>query len=211
MEKNKIEKDSQEYVRRINPTQFEEHCKTVLEGMAEEEGLQNFQIYHNVKLEGHDGTYQIDVFAKYISLGTEIKILCECKQYSQPIERKEVVVLADKLYQLGCNKGILLSTSDFQSGAIRYAKEHGIALIKVYDHSLDYLSHSGGPTTEKDKDPFLMAERMMPPYRAECYYPDKDEPVLVFPTKRIIMGIYKEMNQMMKEQWGYDIPLFFDE
>lgn len=32
---------------------------------------------------------------------------------------------------LGAQKGILISTSNFQSGAIEYAKTHGIALIQM--------------------------------------------------------------------------------
>jgi len=209
-EVNYEDKDSQEYVRSISPTKFEEYCKTILEGMAEEKHYQDFQIIHNTKMEAHDGTYQIDVFASCKVFGTDIKVLCECKQYSHPIGRAIVSTLSDKLYQLGCHKGIIMATSDFQSGAIRYAKEHGIALVKVYDYRLEYVSHSGGQAVQEKKDPFYQAEKMMPPYRAECYYPDKDEPVVVFPTKKMMRHIYSEMNRMIKEQWGYEVPDFLE-
>ena len=37
----------------------------------------------------------------------------------------------DKIRATGAQKGILISTSGFQSGAIKYASEHGIALIQI--------------------------------------------------------------------------------
>lgn len=37
----------------------------------------------------------------------------------------------DKIRQIGAHKGILISTSNFQKGAITYASEHGIALIQI--------------------------------------------------------------------------------
>lgn len=37
----------------------------------------------------------------------------------------------DSLRAIGAQKGIIVSTSNFQSGAIDYAKVHGIALIQM--------------------------------------------------------------------------------
>lgn len=35
---------------------------------------------------------------------------------------------------------MIFSTSGYQVGAIKYAKEHGIVLIKVFDGKLNYLA-----------------------------------------------------------------------
>lgn len=49
-------------------------------------------------------------------------MLVECKKYDKPVGRDKVEILANRLQSIGAQKGILISTSGFQSGAARYAK-----------------------------------------------------------------------------------------
>ncbi|MGP3790676.1 restriction endonuclease [Pseudomonas sp. B392_1p] len=72
-------------------------------------------------------------------------VLIECKKYSSPIERETVQVLHDKVRSLGAHKGMLFTTTGFQSGAIKYAKAHGIALIRVTSGSASYQTRSAIP------------------------------------------------------------------
>ena len=55
---------SQEYVRNLSARDFVIHCKNILKGFAEETGLQDFRIEHDVKVDTFDGKYQIDLFAE---------------------------------------------------------------------------------------------------------------------------------------------------
>ena len=108
--------------------------------------------------ESEDGTYQIDVYAEFTALNSKFKVLCECKQYTSSVSREKVAVLHDKIESIGAHKGILLATSDFQSGAIQYAQAHGIALIKVEDHTLENYSFSNGSgILDEKKDMVLEA------------------------------------------------------
>lgn len=198
----------QEYVCSITPTEFEKYCLEILAGFAEEEQLCNFKITHNVRIPVEDGTYQIDVYAVFTAMGVEFKVLCECKQYSSPVGRDKVAILNDKLKSVGAHKGILLSTSGFQSGAIQYAKVHGIALIRVDDYHFEYLSHSNGQQENDDNDPFLYAEKNMPPYVAfECT--TNEEPRKIYPTTAMTKALYLEMNKKVKEVMGIDIEFDF--
>ena len=52
----------------INPTEFEVFCLETLKAYAEREGLQDFEIKHNQKIETYDSTYQIDVLVEYTAL-----------------------------------------------------------------------------------------------------------------------------------------------
>ena len=72
-------------------------------------------------------------------MGIKYTTLIECKHYKNSISREKVQVLYDKIRQTGANKGILISTSNFQSGAIQYASEHGIALIQITDDKMDFV------------------------------------------------------------------------
>ena len=84
-----------EFVASISPTEFEELCLEILKGYAEAEHLSDFSIQHNVSIPADDGTYQIDVYARFIAMGVEFKVIAECKRYSSPVSREKVAVLAD--------------------------------------------------------------------------------------------------------------------
>ena len=179
-----------------------------LKDYAAAEHLQDFVIVHNVKIKAHDGTFQIDIFASCITMQVEIKLLCECKRYKGKIKRETVQVLEDKLRNLGMHKGILLSTSGFQKGAIDYAKEHGIALIQVYDNSCEMISHSGGPDAEIDPDaPLTYCESHWPKYKAICFTSSHEEPVVIYPTRETVTEIYGEMSRLAKEKYGMEMPV----
>lgn len=196
-----------DYVLSLTPTEFERYCYDILKGYAEEENLKNFTITHDEKITADDGTYQIDIYAEFTALSSTIKVLCECKQYKPRINRDKVVILRDKLNSIGAHKGILLSTSEFQSGAIQYAKVHGIALIKVEDHGTVQYSHSNGSDIIDENDPFLYGEKHMPPVIATNYTTADGKPKRIYPTRSIIRNIYIEMNKLVKKEYGINITI----
>ena len=195
----------------LTPTEFEKYCLAILAGYAEEDQLKDFSITHNEIISATDGNYQIDVYAEFTAIGAKFKVLCECKQYKNSVSREKVAVLHQKLQSLGAQKGILLSTSGFQSGAIKYAKEHGIALIHVEDYHFEYLSHSSGQQQNVDNDPFLYVETHMPPYVAFDYTADTEEPLKIYPTREMIKELLIEQNHKIKEILDIDVPLDFSD
>ena len=102
----------------MTPTEFERCCLDILSGYAEEEHLNGFEITHNKIIKASDGRYQIDVYAEFTAMGARFKILCECKKYKYRVGWEKVAVLHRKLDSIGAQKGILISTSDFQSTRI---------------------------------------------------------------------------------------------
>ena len=140
-------------------------------------------------------------------MGVEFKVICECKRYKSSVNREKVVILADKIKSLGAHKGILLSTSSFQSGAIQYAKEHGIALIQVFDNNLAHYSHASGSNKTGRKDPFVYGYYAMPPYKAIDCTAETMEAKAVYPTRFMIRKIYSEMFRLIREKYGLEIDL----
>lgn len=183
----------------LSPTEFEKYCVEIFKGYGEKENLRNFVVTHNVKLPAHNGTYQIDLYARFTALGeTEFKVLCECKRYKSRVNREKVVILVDKVKSLGAQKGILISTSAFQKGAIQYAKENGIALIQMTEYGPEHFSHSSGPQPSDENDPFLYAEKMLPPYRAiDCTSGAENN--VIYPTAAMLEEIYATQDRMIKE------------
>lgn len=183
------------FVSSISPTEFEELSLKILKGYAEAEHLSDFSIQHNVSITADDGTYQIDVYARFVAMGVEFKVIAECKRYSLPISREKVAVLADKVRSIGAHKGIMISTCGFQSGAFEYAKKHGIALLQIIDRDVMHIMNAAKPETEKQKrELYLMMDwhRRMPKYYAQEYaamdFPDRT----IYPTSQMINALRQQ-------------------
>jgi hypothetical protein len=58
------------------------------------------------------------------------------KRHRNPIKRELVQVLHSKMRSVGAHKGVMFSTAHFQSGALEYAKVHGIGLVFVTEGRL---------------------------------------------------------------------------
>ncbi len=114
----------------MTPGKFEKYVRAIVK--RENMKLQDFEVTHLEPVEGMDGEYKMDVVATFVLFGGAIyRTLIECKRYSNTIEREIVMILEQKLQSTGSQKGMIFSTSLFQSGAIEFAKAHGIALVYV--------------------------------------------------------------------------------
>jgi restriction system protein len=99
-------------------------------------------VEHLKKIKGLDGTYEIDVLLTFQVAGALYKTLIECKKHSHPIKRDLVQVLADRVRSLGAQKGMIFTTSSYQTGAIEYGQAHGISLVTVSDFLPEYETRS---------------------------------------------------------------------
>ena len=126
----------------ITPTEFEQYAISALQEQFQDKEIDSYSFTHNVQKDAYDGSYQIDGEIKLSTMGINIDILVECKRYKGPVKREQIQALHDKIRSVGAHKGIFITTSFFQSGALKYAKEHGIALISIIDGKLQYEARS---------------------------------------------------------------------
>lgn len=168
----------------IDPKDFELFCTETLRAYAEQEGLRDFAISHDQKIETYDGVYQIDVFAQYTALGARHKVLVECKRQNRSIERDEAADLYGKIQSTGAQKGILISTSGFQSGTVRYAQAHGIALWQICNRFIRHITASAGNHVTEVWKMERMAEQHLPRYFVMEWDCSADYPYAqIYPTK----------------------------
>lgn len=125
----------------LTPSQFEEEVENLIRELGAR--LTEFKTNRLERLKGNDGTYEIDITARFEALGGNFLVLIECKHHKNPIKRDMVQVLYDRLRSVGAQKGMLFSTARFQPGAIDYALKHGIALIQIADGRTSYFAKSG--------------------------------------------------------------------
>jgi restriction system protein len=132
----------------ITATEFE---RLVRDWIVKQGGeLTSLEVTHDAKIEAYDSTYQIDVLAKFQAFaGADFIVLIECKKYRSAIKRELVQVLHDRVRSVGAHKGMLFTTSAFQSGAIKYAKAHGIALVSIIEGAATYQTRSAFPVAAK--------------------------------------------------------------
>ncbi len=124
---------------KITPKEFEEHVRALVTSNGT--GLKKFMVQSSREIDANDGTYEIDVSAEFSAVGgAAFLVLIECKRYKDAVKRDVVMLLNQKLMSTGAQKGIVFSTSGFQKGAITFAKNHGIALVKIADGRVTWLA-----------------------------------------------------------------------
>ena len=148
----------------IDAVEFEKFCLETLTAYAKSEGLSNFTINHNQKIEAHDSTYQIDIWAEYTALGCKNKVIVECKKHSRSIERSVVTDLYAKTQSIGAQKSILISTSGFQADAVKYAEAHGIALWQMCDVRIKHITASANRAVPLHVLMQIATEEYLPDY-----------------------------------------------
>lgn len=76
--------------------------------------------------------------------GASFVVLVECKRHTRPVAREDVMVLESKLRDVNAQKGILFSTSGFQSGALDFAAAKRIATVAIVDGKWLYQTRAAG-------------------------------------------------------------------
>lgn len=88
----------------------------------------------DVQLKGVRTTHDVDVVVRLLHVGFDVLWLVECKHWRARVSKLHVLGLREIVTDLGADRGIILSESGFQSGAIEAA-----ALTNVTPTSLAEL------------------------------------------------------------------------
>ncbi len=139
----------------LAPVEFEQQVAPMFAAYAPT--LETTSIRHLVKIQGTDGIYEIDVLVTFAWMGLSYRTLVECKNHKNPIKRDDVQVLQSRLQSTGSQKGVVLSTSGFQKGAIEYAQAHGIALVQIVTGELIYQTRSAMAYNNRPQSPVKAA------------------------------------------------------
>lgn len=142
----------------ITPAEFETFVTSLFDAIEERGGITNLRIQNHEVVEGSDGSYDFDATVRYELAGMKFLVLVEAKLHKNPIKRETVQVLNQKLQSVGAQKGVLVSTAPFQTGALDFALTHGIALVTVTEGRFTYetkaASKTPAPTREQARERF---------------------------------------------------------
>ena len=85
------------------------------------------------KVSGVRGDHDVDVVVRSARAGIKQLWLVECKHWERPVDKLHVSALAEIVRDVGADRGLLLSESGFQAGAVRMAKSSNITLSSISD------------------------------------------------------------------------------
>ena len=123
----------------------EEYEKQAVAWLRSTHPASDISVQHLRRVQGEAGEYEIDVVVEMEILGgSRIVVLVECKRYRSAVKRDVVMVLEAKLRDTGAHKGIVISTSGFQRGALEYAESRGIATVTLQDGRTNYHTRAHG-------------------------------------------------------------------
>lgn len=130
--------------------------------------VDNLRVTLHDVIEGTDGVYDFDATVRYTLAGLEFLVVVEAKRHSHPIKRDVLQSLYSKTQSVGAHKAVVVSTAPFQSGALKFALAHGIALVKVTEGRFTYETKGAIPHHALTRSE-AAKHFGLPTYVAHCY------------------------------------------
>jgi hypothetical protein len=111
---------------------YESVAQGIFQLLLDQDSVHTVLVQHDVTLPGKTATHQIDVYWKFEIAGVLYETIVETKDWCKPIEQDKLFCFKAVLEDLpGQPRGIFITRSGYQSGAIEFAKAHGIILYEL--------------------------------------------------------------------------------
>ena len=114
---------SDDRVKRSVPGALTETVQDFFAELGDGSPTRTSEVLYNVKVLGRLSTVsrQVDVSVRGAIAEIPIFVAVECKMYGRPVNVREVDSLIGKLLDIGADRGVLYSYSDFSDGAVMRA------------------------------------------------------------------------------------------
>jgi hypothetical protein len=175
-----------------NGTELEEYVKHVYSSLLnmKDEGV---VVSRRAVLRGKSGAnHEVDVYYEFKRAGIRHRVAIECKHLGRPVEKGDIAEFEGKVRDIGGVKGVVISNSGYQEGAIQYASHWDILLLTTNDL----------PTLN-----ILLADRLRTvALPDETYIGEPFWTIMEVRDGKVTGSYYGQMNQNDKQP---HIPLFF--
>jgi|GEM_PF-1821487 len=164
---------------------YELITRAIFQTLVDQDEARNIAVEHDVTLSGKFLDHQVDVYWRFESAGIEYSTVVECKDWNRRLEQEKLLAFSAKLEDLNNPKGVMVTRSGYQSGAVEYAKKHGIYLYELFEEPPLTMTEGSFATFKVTPYVFkndgltsvnLMAEwtRYEPEYSENKYQPDNE-------------------------------------
>lgn len=154
----------------ITADEFEKFVVDIFESV--EPKPNGYKVALKERVEGTDGTFEFDATIRFQVAEANYLTVVEAKRHKNAIKRELVQALHSKAQSVGAHKAVMVSTSKYQSGALEFAKIHGIALVSVTEGRFIYETKSATRTPTLSREA-AAARFGLPTYVAHCYHADE--------------------------------------
>lgn len=112
--------------------EYEKLTQYIFNQIVNQNQVDNIEVQHNVTIQGKSTTHQIDVFWKFEIGGEEYCAIVQAKDWKSKVPQKEMLAFTDIIRDLPYGtRGIFVSLSGYQKGAIDVAKANGITIYEL--------------------------------------------------------------------------------
>ena len=101
--------------------------RTVAKNLREDQ----ISVFHNERLSGRSGGWQIDVGYRFWKFGVEHLVIVECKNLARKVTRREAAYFAACVDDLSPSRGVLVSNQPFTKGAYNIIANRPIMLMSI--------------------------------------------------------------------------------
>lgn len=124
----------------MSAARFEEFVVGLFSAVSDR--VTDMRVTLHEKITGVDGTYDFDATVRFTLGAMDFLVLVEAKKHGSPIKRELVQIFHSKILSVGAHKGAMISTAPYQSGALKFAKTHGIAVATVTEGRFTFEAKS---------------------------------------------------------------------
>lgn len=112
--------------------EYEKLTQYIFSQIINQDQAKNIDVQHNVILKGKTTSHQIDVFWKFDLGGIEYCAIIQAKNWQSKVKQSDMLAFRAILEDLPSGtKGIYVSLSGYQSGAIEVARAYGISIYEL--------------------------------------------------------------------------------
>ena len=92
-------------------------------------GLKGLVLHRRKVYAGKETNHEVDISFEYTTGKVALLFVIECKDWTRPVQKRDVQAFLHVIRDIGAHKGIIVSRSGYQGGAIAVARANGIALL----------------------------------------------------------------------------------
>lgn len=112
--------------------EYEKLTQYIFDQIVNQRQVNTIDVQHNVILQGKSTSHQIDVYWKFEVGGEEYSAIVQAKDWKSKVPQKEMLAFNDIIRDLPYGtKGIFVSQTGYQKGAIDVAKTNGITIYEL--------------------------------------------------------------------------------
>ncbi|WP_022883708.1 restriction endonuclease [Glaciibacter superstes] len=92
-----------------------------------------FDVQTDLRISGARGSHDVDVFVSFERAGLVVNWIIECKHWKRPVDKSHVLTLRSIVEDAGADRGILLSESGAQRGALAVTHKSNVHVTSIID------------------------------------------------------------------------------